>query len=115
MKYLQTLRPILRALDAYSPEVAGAMHHELRAWHLAGTEDLDWIAAEATWWLSTLWHGGQACPLCLAGCVSGFSPGMSSTRPESMEAVLVFNEVEAVIARREGRKPCPFDFEGAAA
>lgn len=41
-----------------------------------------WATAEAVHYVSTLWHGGQTCPLYAAGCATEFEPGPMWRKPE---------------------------------
>ena len=53
----------------------------------AGREDpAGFDTAEAVYYVSISWHGGQNCPLYAAGCVTEFHPGMAWRKPESYTA-----------------------------
>ena len=55
-----------------------------------------WDTAEAVYWLSVNWHGGQWCPLYAAGCVTEFRPGACADGPEpDSTAELVLSELES--------------------
>ena len=99
-----TYKQIAAALEGH--QHADALTETLKAYDSEASEfhetdngdQLNCDLAEAVYWISYLWHGGQDCPLYAAGCATDFTPGMGSNGVETGgEAEMIYKELEAIL------------------